>query len=110
MIDLDLYLFLVAEHTGLSHRFSCDETHIVLSKSICTIDPVKQNFERKIIILLPINLNIGFGCSKEPSHLDGSTEYPRHMFPLPAAKISSRFGGAKSLLLKPRACLMSCIF
>ena len=31
--------------------------------------PVKQNFERKILIIfLRINLNIRFGCSKEPSH------------------------------------------
>ena len=29
----------------------------------------KQNFECKIVnIFLPINLNIDFGCSKEPSH------------------------------------------
>ena len=38
-------------------------------------------FERKIaIIFLPISLNMCFGCSKEPSHLDGSFEYPQHMF------------------------------
>ena len=29
---------------------------------------------------LPINLNMCFVCSKEPSHLDGSFEYPQHMF------------------------------
>ena len=30
-------------------------------------------FERKIVVVfLPINLNICFGCSKEPSHRDGS--------------------------------------
>ena len=27
-----------------------------------------------------ISLNMGFGCSKEPSHRDGSFEYPQHMF------------------------------
>ena len=31
------------------------------------------------IIFLPSNLNICFGCSKEPSHWDGSFEYPQHM-------------------------------
>ena len=31
-------------------------------------------------ISLPINLNMYFGCSKEPSHRDGSFEYPEHMF------------------------------
>ena len=33
-------------------------------------------------IFLPINLNMCFGCSKEPSHGDGSFEYPQHMFNL----------------------------
>ena len=38
-------------------------------------------FERKIInIFLPISFNIYFGCSKEPSHWDGSFEYPQHIF------------------------------
>ena len=31
-------------------------------------------------IFLPISFNICFGCSKEPSHWDGSFEYPQHMF------------------------------
>ena len=29
---------------------------------------------------LPINAGMCFRCSKEPSHLDGSFEYPQHMF------------------------------
>ena len=34
----------------------------------CDIDPDKKNYERKIVIIfLPINLNMCFGCSKEPS-------------------------------------------
>ena len=38
-------------------------------------------FLRKIVvILLSINFNMCFGCSKEPSHRDGSFEYPQHMF------------------------------
>ena len=32
------------------------------------------------IIFLSISLNMCFGCSKEPSHRDGSFEYPQHMF------------------------------
>ena len=32
------------------------------------------------IIFLSLTLNICFGCSKEPSHWDGSLEYPQHMF------------------------------
>ena len=31
-------------------------------------------------IFLPIHWNLSFGCSKEPSHWDGSFEYPQHMF------------------------------
>ena len=33
-----------------------------------------------VIIVLSISLNMCFGCSKEPSHRDGSFEYPQHMF------------------------------
>ena len=33
-----------------------------------------------LIIFLPINLNMCFGCLKEPSQRDGSFEYPQHMF------------------------------
>ena len=45
------------------------------------IGPVKQKKLRKIaIIFLSIRLNICFGCSKEPSHRDGSFEYPQHMY------------------------------
>ena len=41
----------------------------------------KPNFERKIVkTFLSVSLNICFGCSKEPSHLDGSFEYTVHMF------------------------------
>ena len=31
-------------------------------------------------IFLPISLNMCFGCSKEPSNLYGSFEYPQHTF------------------------------
>ena len=47
-----------------------------------------SNFPRKIVnIFLPINFNICFGCSKEPSHWDGSFKYPQHMFWLRNKKI-----------------------
>ena len=32
-----------------------------------------------IIFFLSISLDIYFGCSKEPSHREGSFEYPQHM-------------------------------
>ena len=45
-------------------------------------------FERKNVnIFLPISLNICLGCSKDPSHSDGSFEYPQHMFWLRNKKI-----------------------
>ena len=41
----------------------------------------KQIFECKIVnFFLLISFNICCGCSKEPSHRDGSFEYPQHMF------------------------------
>ena len=33
-----------------------------------------------MIIFLSISVNMCFGCPKEPSHRDGSFEYPQHMF------------------------------
>ena len=42
---------------------------------------------RIVIICLPLSLNMCFGCSKEPSHGDGSFEYPQHMFWLRNKKI-----------------------
>ena len=42
---------------------------------------IKNFYEHKIVIFfLPINLNVCFGCSKEPSRADSSVEYPQHMF------------------------------
>ena len=44
--------------------------------------------QRKIVIIfLPINLNMCFGWSKEPSHWDGSFEHPQHMFWLKIRKL-----------------------
>ena len=46
------------------------------------IGPVKQMFLsiKLSFLLLFISLYICFGCSKEPSHRDGSFEYPQNMF------------------------------
>ena len=42
---------------------------------------INQKILRKIVdIFLPINFNVGFWCSKDPSQWDGSFEYPQHMF------------------------------
>ena len=42
---------------------------------------LSKHFERKIVIIfLPSNLKIHFGCSKEQSHGDGSLKYQQHMF------------------------------
>ena len=44
--------------------------------------------EPKIVdILLPIVFNLCFGCSKEPSHIDGSFEYSQRMFWLRNKKV-----------------------
>ena len=43
---------------------------------------------------MSVDLNICFGCLKEPSHWDGSFEYPQHMFCLRNKKINLAFGKA----------------
>ena len=41
----------------------------------------KEIYKRKIVIIfLPINLNMCFGCSKETSKWDGSFEYQQQLF------------------------------
>ena len=53
--------------------------HIIMI-GIC-IRPVKQNFQRKnVIIFLSTSLNMCFGYSKKTSLWDGSFEYPQHLF------------------------------
>ena len=43
-------------------------------------DQLSKIFKHKIVIIfLSISLTMCFGCSKEPSHPDGSFEYPQHM-------------------------------
>ena len=42
---------------------------------------ISKNSEHEIVdIFLSVNLNMCFGCSKEPSQRGGSFEYPQHMF------------------------------
>ena len=46
-------------------------------------------FERIFVYnFLSLNINICCGCSKEPSHLDGSFMYTQHMFWLRNKKIN----------------------
>ena len=59
----------------------CSSVKFRLQLLLLYIGPVKQTFSRKMaIIFFLISLNMCFGCSKEPSHRDGSFEYPQHMF------------------------------
>ena len=58
-------------------------------------------FERKIVIIfLSVSLNICFGCSNEPSHRDGSFEYPQHMFSLRNKKNNFNWGPESLFLQK----------
>ena len=58
----------------------------IVSKAVKKVSRVikgqlsKNNLHKIGIIFLSISLNMCFGCSKEPSHRDGSFEYPQHMF------------------------------
>ena len=62
------------------------------------IGPVKQKKNQRniAIIFLSISLNMCFGYSKEPSHRDGSFEYPQHMYWLRSKK--KHFFGTHSQL------------
>ena len=61
-------------------RITCSTTNTVLDK--------QQKNQRKFVkFFSPINFNMCFGCSNEPSHLDGSFEYTQHMFWLRNKKI-----------------------
>ena len=81
-------IYKVTVSVGTIHRFTLflpSLTCVVLSL-ICLCNLVayvgldKQTFECKIVnIFLLISLTC-FRCSKEPSHRDGSFEYPQHMF------------------------------
>ena len=49
---------------------------------------MNKNFQRKNVnIFLAVIFSICFGCLKEPSHRDGSFEYPQHMIWLRNKKI-----------------------
>ena len=74
--------------TGLGHNASFlqgpnwllrRKCHYVLEKEAYV--QIRKFYLLKILIIfLPNNLNMCFGCSKELSHWDGSFEYPQHMF------------------------------
>ena len=50
---------------------------------------LNYNHEISIKLLFMYNsLNVSFGCSKEPSHRDGSFEYPQHILLLRYKKIN----------------------
>ena len=57
-------------------------------KVIFLLRTLNKNFHCKIVnIFLPIIFSICFGCSREPSHCDGSFEYSQHMFWLKNKKV-----------------------
>ena len=50
---------------------------------------VRKKFCKKIVIIfLSVSLNMCFECSKEPSHREGSFEYPQNTFWLRNKKIN----------------------
>ena len=52
-----------------------------VSFSILTEVQIRKFYERKIVIIfLPINFNMCFGCSKDSSYRDSYFEYPQRMF------------------------------
>ena len=68
--------------------FSLSALGLFLKHNVFFIYRWAKIFQRKNVnIFLPIILSICFGCSKEPSHWDGSFEHPQHMFWLRNKKI-----------------------
>ena len=65
---------------------------------------LKFYLRKILIIFLPINLNICFGCTKEPSHWDGSFEYPQHMFWMRNKENNFPIG---TLICRPACCLLT---
>ena len=60
-----------------------------LAMSISQVHIYRKNFQCKIENgFLLISFNICFRCSKDPSHWDGSFEYPQHMFWMKNKKIN----------------------
>ena len=49
---------------------------------------MSQNLWSAAVVICALRVNICFGYSKEQSHLDGSFEYPQHMFFLRNKKIT----------------------
>ena len=84
----------VVSQTGPLHELTSNTATrkmVEKAKKVCVFDiaPDKQGFFGcKIVIFLSISFNMCFGCSKEPSHRDGSLEYPKHLFCLRSKKIS----------------------
>ena len=57
----------------------------------------KSILSKNAIIFLPSSQNMGSGCPKDPSHLDGSFEYPQHVFWLRNKKIDTSLSGGWDL-------------
>ena len=70
----------------LSSRAEPKQQIVTLAPTLAPVEFRQLNtiFEHTIIdnISLSIGFNICVGCLKEPSHWDGSFEYPQHMFSL----------------------------
>ena len=69
-ISLAVLIFLAGPLSMIIYE--AFENNHVMSEVVCKI----------VNIFLSIGLNICFGCSKEPSHRDGSFEYSQHILGL----------------------------
>ena len=78
-MDPILILLYVAIWIGLKRGCTKVMTLSLLADGEVPSD-INPDKEIILIIFLPINLNMCYGCSKEPSHRDGSFEYTQHMF------------------------------
>ena len=72
--------FVVYDTNILKKHISCSPEHVNKIAHNTGLDKNKL-FERKIVnIFLSASFKFCFGCSKDPSHWEGSFEYPQHKF------------------------------
>ena len=82
-LQLELWTLIAATVACRLHHYTfyCPVMSLPMHSSNHAYVQINQYSGRKTVcFFLSISLNIYFGCSKEASHLDGSFEYPQHMF------------------------------
>ena len=85
-VDFEINQPITKKHAKLPSRQRVNHDYIIPQVQIG--NHFQRSCQRTILnIFLAVSFNMCFGCSKEPSHRDGSFEYQQHMFWLRNEKI-----------------------